>query len=93
MLFEVSNSKKAVIRDVLHVPKLFFILFSVRAAVKRGNTVKFGQLRCLLRGPTGSLQGMGFVAGKLYHLKCKVIIDEESASMGLKDLPQVNRMA
>ena len=32
---------------------------------------------------------MGFIAGKLYHLKCKVIIGEESASMESEDLPEV----
>ena len=41
--FKVSNSKKAVMHNVLHVPKLASNLFSVRAAAKRGNTIKFGQ--------------------------------------------------
>ena len=43
VLFKVSNSKRAVMYDVLHVPKLACNLFSVRAAAKRGNTVKFCQ--------------------------------------------------
>ena len=59
MLFKVSNSKKAVMYDVLHVPKLACNLFSVRAA---GNTVKFNQVRCWIKGPKGSLQGMGSLA-------------------------------
>ena len=90
MLFEVSDSKRAVIYDVLHVPRLSCNLFSVRAAAKRGNTVKFGQSRCWIRGPKGTLQGMGFVAGKLYHLKCEVITDEESTSIVSEDLPEVD---
>ena len=37
--FTVSNSKKAVMYNVLHVPKLTCNLFYVRAAAKKGNTV------------------------------------------------------
>ena len=81
MLFKVSNSKNAVMYDVLHVPKLSCNLFSVRAAAKRGNTVKFCQSRCWIRGPKGSLQGMGLLSGKLYQLKCEVRADEETASL------------
>ncbi len=35
MLLKVSNSKKAMMYDALHVPKLACNLFSVRAAVKK----------------------------------------------------------
>ena len=86
MLFKVSDSKRAVVYDVLHVPKLSCNLFSVRAAAKRGNTVKFGQSRCWIRGPNGTLQGMGSLTGKLYLLKCEVITGEENASMVSEDL-------
>ena len=65
MLFKVSNSKKAGMHNVLHVSKLAYSLFSVRAAAKRGNTVKFGRSRCWIRGPNGSLDGMGSLVGKL----------------------------
>ena len=58
MLFKVSDSKRAVMYDVLHVPKLSCNLFSVRAAAKRGNTVKFGQSRCWIRGPKGTLNAL-----------------------------------
>lgn len=81
MLFKVSTSKRAVMYDVLHVPKLACNLFSVRAAAKKGNTVKFGQSRCWISGPKGTLKGMGFACGKLYHLKCKVLFAEENASV------------
>ena len=90
MLFKVSNSKRAVMYDVLHVPKLTCNLFSVRAAAKRGNSVKFGQSRCWIRGPKGALEGMGSLAGKLYHLKCEVITGKEKASMVSEDLPEVD---
>ena len=90
MRFKVSNSKRAVMYDVLHVPKLACNLFSVRAAAKWENTVKFGQSRCWTRGPKGTLEGMGSLAGKLYHLKCKVVTGEENASMVSEDLPEVD---
>ena len=76
--------------DMLHVPKLTCNLFSVRAAAKRGNTVKFSQSRCWIRGSKGSLQGMGTLAGKLYHLECEVVIDKESASVVSDDLSEVD---
>lgn len=90
MLFKVSNSKRAVMYDVLHVPKLACNLFSVRAAAKRGNTIKFCQSRCWIRGPKGTLEGMGSLAGKLYHLRCEVISGKENASMVSEDLPEVD---
>ena len=89
MLFKVSNSKRSVMHDVLHVPKLSCNLFSVRAAAKRGNTVKFGQSKCWIRGPKGTLQGMGSLSGKLYQLKCEVL-DEETASLVSEDLSEVD---
>ena len=64
MLFKVSNSKSSVMHDVLHVPKLSCNLFSVRAAAKKGNTVKFSRSKCWIRGPKGTLQGMGSLSGK-----------------------------
>ena len=90
MLFKVSNSKRAVMPYVLHVPKLSCNLFSVRAAAKRGKTVRFGQSRCWIRGPNGTLQGMGFIAGKLYQLRCEVITGKENASIVSEDLPEVD---
>lgn len=92
MLFKVSNSKKAVMYDVLHVPKLACNLFSVRAAAKKGNTVKFNQVRCWIKGPKGSLQGMGSLTGKLYQLKCEVevLTDKENVSVVTENLPEVD---
>ena len=42
MLFRVSESKRAVLYDVLYVPKLSCNLFSIRAAASKGSIVKFG---------------------------------------------------
>ena len=55
MLFKVSNSKKAVMYDVVHVPKLACNLFLVRTAAKRGNTVKFARSKCWIRSRNGAL--------------------------------------
>ena len=90
MLFKVSNTKKAVMYDVLHVPKLACNLFSVQEAAKKGNTIKFDQSRCWIRGSKGTLQGMGSLAGKLYHLKCNVITGKENATVVSEDLPDVD---
>ena len=78
--------------DVLHVPKLACNLFSVRAAAKKGNTVKFNQVRCWIKGPKGSLQGMGSLTGKLYQLKCEVEVlnDKENVSVVTENLPEVD---
>ncbi len=81
MLFKVSHPTRATMFDVLHVPQLACNLFSVRAAAKKGNTVKFGQMKCWISGPNGGLKGIGYAYGKLYQLKCKVIMTEESASI------------
>lgn len=42
MLFRATESKKAVLYYVLYVPKLTCNLFSVRAAVAKGNSIEFG---------------------------------------------------
>ena len=75
---------------MLHVSKLACNLFSVRAATKKGNTIKFGQSRCWIRGPKGTLQGISSLAGKLYHLKCNVIPGKENATVVSEDLPAVD---
>ena len=90
MSFKVSNSKRAVMYDVLHVPKLACNLFSVRAAAKRGNTVKFGQSRCWIRRRNGSLDGVGTLVGKLYHLECEPLVPEESAATVSENVPDID---
>ena len=49
MKFDKRSSKKGVLYNVLYVPNLTSNLFSVRAAVTKGNTVKFGYRKCWIR--------------------------------------------
>ena len=53
-----EQAEEMCMRNVLHVPKLACNLFSVRAAVSRGNSVKFGK-QCWIKDSNGSLIGMG----------------------------------
>ncbi len=71
MMFKVSRPKPATMHDVLYVPKLACNLFSVRAATKKGNQVKFGQRSCWIRNSSGYLFGVGALVGKLYQLDCE----------------------
>ena len=75
---------------MLHIPKLACNLFSVREVAKRGNTIKFGQSQCWIRGPKGTLDGMGYLEGKLYHLKYEVVAGKETVSMVSDDLSDVD---
>ena len=65
MVFKVSHPKPATVYAVLYVPKLACSLFSVQAATKRENQIKFGQERCWIRGRNGQLFGMGTLVEKL----------------------------
>lgn len=76
MLFKVSNSKRAVMYNVLYAPKLACNLFSVRAAANKGKVIKFGHSRHWIRDRTGKLYGMGILVGKLYQLDCEPIVGE-----------------
>ena len=73
MLFPATEVKKAVLYDVLYVPKLTCNLFSVRAAVAKGNAVEFGPNNCCIWDEKGKLRGMGSLADKLYQLDCEVV--------------------
>ena len=89
MLFSVSDPKRSVFHHVLYVPKLTGNLFSVRAAVSRGNIVQFGKTRCWIRsGPHGKLLGTGSLVDKLYKLNCRSVSQEQglAAAEGLKEL-------
>ena len=46
MKLKMSEPKKCVIYRVLLVPKLACNLFSVRAAIAKGNSVKFSKSKC-----------------------------------------------
>ena len=70
MLFPGTEAKKAVLYDVLYVPKLTCNLFSVRAAVAKGNAVECGPNSCCIWD--GKLRGKGSLSDKLYQLDCQV---------------------
>ena len=72
MLFKVSESKKAVLYDVLYVPKLSCNLFPIRAAASKGIIVKFSR--------NGELCGMGSLVGKLYQLNSKRTLTEHASA-------------
>ena len=65
MLFSGSKSKRAVLCNVLYVPKLTSNLFSVRSAVAKGNMAKFRGDKCWISDASGRLRGMGLLANKL----------------------------
>lgn len=79
MKYKTSPPNKARLSQVLHVPQLACNLFSVRAAVSNGNTVKFGDSRCWIRAQNGKLCGMGTLTEKLYALDCEPIAAERTA--------------
>ena len=79
MLFETTESKKAVLYDVLYVPKLTCNLFSVKLAVATGNTVEFGPQKCCIWDENGKLRGIGSLADKLYQLDCEVAPTADTA--------------
>ena len=67
MLFKVSNPKQAKMHKVFYVPKLACNLFSVRAAARQRNLIKFGSSKCWIRNKEGGLVGMGSLDGRLYR--------------------------
>lgn len=59
MKFKVSDVKNVTMFDGLYVPKLSGNLFSVGAAVRRGNMVQFKKSHCYIRSKDGNLRGIG----------------------------------
>ena len=76
MQFKVSDPKRCVMYRVLYVPKLACNLFSVRAAVSKGNVVKFAATKCWIRNSKRNLCGMGSLKDKMYLLNCEPILHE-----------------
>ena len=92
MLFKVSNSKRAMMY-VLHVTKLTCNLFSMKAAAKRGNTVKYSQSHAELdqRSQRKSIRnGHSSMKAVVYYLECKSVIDKESASVVSEEVSEVD---
>lgn len=81
MLFKVSDPKPATLTRVLYVPDLSCNLFSVRAAVSKGSTVKFAKDRCWIRSYDGELRGVGNAVNKLYVLNCR----QSSSSVNVEE--------
>ena len=77
MVFNISDHKRAVVHQVLYVPKLACNLFSVRAAAAKGNSVKFSHSKCWIRDRNGKLRGMGSLVDKIYHLNCEPATKEK----------------
>ena len=72
-LFPGTETKKAVFYNVLYVPELTCNLFSVRAAVAKGNAVECGPNHCCIWDENGKFRGMGSLADKPYQLDCQVV--------------------
>ena len=79
MTLEKDRSKRVTMRDALYVPKLTCSLFSVRATVMKGNTVKFENGCCLIYDRNEILLGIGSLVDKLYYLKCESVTQESMA--------------
>ena len=84
MLFQATEAKKAVLYDVLYLPKFTCNLFSVRAAVSKGNAVEFGPQKSCIRDEYGKLPGMGSLVDKLYQLDCQVAITADTAYVSVE---------
>ena len=78
MQFKVSQPRKCVIQQVLHVPELACNLFSVRAAAAKGNQVKFSHSQCWIMDRNGKLCGIGLMENKLYSLNCDLATTEHT---------------
>ena len=72
-----------------NVPVLACNLFSERAAVAKGNSVKFSKSKCWIRNPSGNLCGTGLLVGKLYQLD-REPVSAEHASVALKQHSDLN---
>ena len=68
--------RKVTMYHVLYIPKLTCNLFSVRATVTVGNTVKFENVSCRIYDRNGPSLGTGSLLDKLYYLKYESIIQE-----------------
>ena len=79
MTLENDRPKTVTMRGTLCVPKLTCSLFSVRATVMKGNTVKFENGSCLIYDKNGILLGTGSLVDKLYYLKFESVAQESIA--------------
>ena len=61
----MCNLQSAVYRGM---SELAYNLFSERAAVAKGNFVKFSISKCWIQNTSGNLCGTGLLVGKLYQV-------------------------
>jgi hypothetical protein len=85
----LERPERAVMYNVLYVPKLACNQFSVRAAVSNGNSVKFGDTKCWIRDSKGRLRGTGSLMDKLYQLDCEPVV-QQHATVGAHCQNNVN---
>lgn len=67
-----------ILRDVLFVPELVRNIFSVRKAVKFGNSVWFGGNVCFVKNRKNEEIGVGILKSDLWELRCKVEVRLDS---------------
>lgn len=75
VIMNMNTGNRAILHDVLYVPKLVCNLFSVRAATDMGNNVKFGRSECWITDKDGNLKGKGLLINRLYELDCCISMD------------------
>ena len=85
MRFDKGSIKKGVLYNVLYVPKLTCNLFSVRAAIAKGNVLKFDRNKCWIRDSKGVLRGLGTLVRKMYQLDCEVSTSSQTSVTVGKD--------
>jgi len=76
MTLENGKPRSVTMCNALYVPKLTCNLFSVRATVMKGNTVKFENGSCWIYDRNGILLGTGLLVDKLYYLQCTSVTQE-----------------
>ena len=90
LTLENNMSKKVTMCNALYVPKLTCNLFSVRATVTKGNTVKFENGSCKIYDRNGILLGTGLLVDKLYYLRYESVTQ---ACVSVANEPEVKNKA
>ena len=74
VITQLHNGKSVIcwMIDVMYVPKLTYNLFSVRAAITKGNTVSFRCKSCCICSKNNKVSDTRSSLGKLYRLGCEV---------------------
>ena len=78
MKLKEGEPKKCAFNRMLYVPELACNLFSIRAAVAKGNSGK-SRSKCWIQNPSGNPCGTGLLVGKLYQLDCEPVSAEHAS--------------